>query len=122
MFATEPVLSPTPTHVIRAKRSYSSHWPLDNKELTAGSGVYDTDCICPPSAPDNTNLFANTFGIEFDDGSDSLVWPVSAFGFVSAFGLDREIIYSLYHPANFSHIDSNNPQRKSSAFLSALTN
>ena len=97
------------------------HRPLENEELTAGSGVYDTDCICPPFAPDNTHLFANTFGIEFDDGSDCLVWHVSAFEFVLDFGLDKEIIYSLSHPANFSLVDSGIPQRTSSALLFALT-
>ena len=71
MAATDPIPSPTPTHVICAKRSYNLHRPLENKELTAGSGVYDTGCICPPVTPDIPNLLANTFGIEFDDGSNA---------------------------------------------------
>ena len=46
---------------------------------------------------------------------------MSAFEFVSAFGLDKEIIYSLSHPANFSLVDSGIPQRTSSSLLSTLT-
>ena len=94
---------------------------MDNNEITAGSGVYNTDCLCPTFGPDNPNLFSNTFGIEFEDDNDHLVWPMSAFEFVSAFGLDKEMTYSLSHPANFSLMDSGVPQRTSIAILSALT-
>ena len=92
IIASDPVPSPTPTHAICALCPSSLHWHLNIKELTAGSGIYDTDCICPPFAPDNPNLFATTFGIEFNAGSNCLVRPVSAFEFVSAFGLKKKLL------------------------------
>ena len=83
--------------------------------------MYNTDCLCPAFAPDKINLFSNTFGIEFEVDNERLVRPVSAFEFVSAFGLHKEIIYSLPHPANLLLIDSGIPQRTSADLLSALT-
>ena len=121
MIASDPVPGPTPTRALRAKRSYNLHRPLDNNEITTGSGVYDSDYLCPTFGPDNSNLFSNTFGVEFTDNNETFVRPLSAFEFVSAFGLDKEITYSLSHPANFSLMDSGVPQRTSIAILSALT-
>ena len=46
---------------------------------------------------------------------------MSGFEFVSTFGLDKEISYSLSHPANFSLVDSGIPQCTSIVLLSALT-
>ena len=109
MISSDPVPEPTPTHISRAQRSYNLNRPLDNPEITAGSGVYSTDGLCPTFAPNNPNLFSNTFGIEFDLDTEWLVRALSAYEFVSAFGLDKEITYSLSHPTNFLLTDSGIP-------------
>ena len=54
-------------------------------------------------------FFANTFDIKFDDSSDRLIWPVFVFEFISVFGLDSKIVYSLSHPADFSLTDNGIP-------------
>ena len=38
----------------------------DNSNITCGCGVYHTSGLAPPLDGENTNMFARSFGIEFE--------------------------------------------------------
>ena len=65
--ASNPTSSETPINLYRAKRIYRIHRHDDNKPISAGAGVYDTSGLCPPFCATNSDLFASTFGVEFDN-------------------------------------------------------
>ena len=93
---------------------------MDDKGVSAGSGVYCQSGLCPPFCPSNSNTFASTFGIEFDCEGDRFVWPVSAFEVASCHKLDKDVTHSLTHPENFCLIDCGIPRATSRLFLGAI--
>ena len=115
--ATDPVSTITHTKGRRAKCIYQLHRAMDDKGVSAGSGVYCQSGLCPPFCASNSNAFASTFGIEFDFEGSMFVRPVSAFEVASCHGLDNDVTYSLSHPENFCLIDCGIPRATSILFL-----
>merc|ERR1712051_149585 len=115
----DPVATNTNTKDQRAKCIYQLHRPMDDKGISAGSGVFCNSGLCPPFCASNNNAFASTFGIEFDTEEGKYVRPISAYEVASCFRLDRDVTYSLSHPENFCLIDCGLPRSTSRLFLRA---
>ena len=93
---------------------------MDDKGISAGSGVYCVSGLCPPFCASNNNAFASTFGIEFEADGSKYVRPISAYEVASCFILDKDVTYSLSHPENFCLVDCGIPRSTSRLFLRAL--
>ena len=63
--ATLPIATDATLRAIHSKRLYNIRRSGDDSGITAGSGVYSVDGICPPFTPLNPNIFGSSFGIEF---------------------------------------------------------
>jgi hypothetical protein len=118
----DPVSTITHTKDQRAKCIYQLHRSADDKNISAGSGVYCLTGLCPPFCATNTNVFASTFGIEFVVEEDTYVRPVSAYEYASCLRLDRDLTYSLSHPEFFCLIDCGISKATSRLFLGAILN
>ena len=118
--SSPPTPSATPTQMFRAKRIYQIHRRHDNQLISAGAGVYDTAGLCPPFCATNSNLFASTFGIEFDDESTTLVRPISSYEVTKCYRLHDDLTYVLAHPANFLLLDCAIPTQTSRAFFNQI--
>ena len=119
--ASNPTPSETPTHLYRAQRVYQLHRSNDNVGISAGACVYDTAALCPPFCATNSNMFASTFGIEYNDGPTTFVRPVASYEVAKCYRLHDDLTYVLAHPANFLLLDCGIPLRTSSTFLNAIT-
>ena len=118
--AIDPVSTVTHTKSMRAKYIYQLHCAMDDKGVSAGSGVYCQSGLCPPFYASNGNAFASTFGIEFDFGGSRFVRPVSTFEVASCHRLDKDVTYSLSRPENFCLIDCGIPRATFRLFLGAV--
>jgi len=76
--ATLPIATDASLRTVHAKRIYNIRRTSDTSGITAGSGVYSVDGICPPFSPPNPNLFGSSFGIEFSV-ADSATLPNRTF-------------------------------------------
>ena len=96
------------------------HRHMDEISITAGSGIYDGDGLCPPFSSPNTNMFASTFGIEFVHKSNTFVRPFSTYEYARCFRLDGDLTYALSHAANFSLLHTGVPSRTGRLLLTSI--
>ena len=120
--AMDPVSTMTYTKEQRAKCIYRLYRSADDKNISAGSGVYCLSGLCPSLCATNTNAFASTFEIEFAVEKDMYVRPISAYKCASCLRLDRYLTYSLSHLENVCLIDCGIPKVTSRLFLGAILN
>ena len=116
----DPVPTVSHTKDQRAKCIYHLHRACDDKGVSAGSGVYCLSGLCPPFCASNNNVFASTFGIEFDVDEDKFVRPVSAYEVTSCFKPDKYVTYFLSHPESICLIDCGIPAATSRLFLGTI--
>ena len=119
--ASAPPPPATSMHQYREKRLYLLHRSGDNTHVAAGSGVYDTDGLCPPLCSPNTNIFGGNFGIEFQDDTTTYIRPIASYEIARCYRLHDDVTYALSHPGNHMLLDSAIPRRTSAAFLDVIT-
>jgi len=109
-------------HQYRPIRLYNIHRAMDNRNVEAGSGVYDLDGLCPPLTCPTSNTFCDKFGVEFTVESSTYVRPISPYEFVKCFRLSSDLTYSLSQPANFSLLDCGVPYKTATLLLESVLN
>ncbi len=67
--------------------------------------MYSTDGLCPPFASANSNIFASTFGIKFNQGPETFIRPFSPFEYASCYRHDGDLTYTMSHASNFFLLD-----------------
>ena len=110
----------TSTHKYVSKRIYNLHRQFDNTAITAGSGAYEVDGLCPLFSSTNPNMFAATFGIECETSGTTFVRPISSYEYTKCFRLTNDLTYSLSHPENFGLLTSGIPAKTGRLFLNSV--
>ena len=86
---------------------------IDNSNSTCGCGVYHTSGLASPLDEKNTNVFARSFGIEFEisrDGDTHLaVRPISSYEYTMMFNLTIKISLRLAELDYFHLLDAGIP-------------
>ena len=118
--SSPPVATATPTRQHRAKCTCTLHRNGDDKMVSAGAGVYDISGLCPPFCSSNSNAFASTFGIEFEDDDATFIRPVSAYEVACCFQLSNDLTHVISHPENFCLLDCGVPSITSRVLFDAI--
>ena len=71
--SSEPLGKESPRGASRSKRIYNVHHQNNIHTITAGTGVYSVDRLCPPCGLPNYNIFSCTFGIEDAFGNEAFI-------------------------------------------------
>ena len=82
--------------------------------------MYSRSGLCPPFGLPTSNIFGATLGIEFTDGPDSMIRPLSAYEVTSCFCLSPDLTYSLSHPENNCLLDCGIPSRNAHMLLLSI--
>ena len=93
----------------QSKRIYNLVRHHDYAAMSAGSGVYSLDGLCPPLESPNQNAFWSSFGIEFSLNGAGFIRQISTFEHMRCFQLSDDITHALLYPANYSLCNSGIP-------------
>ena len=112
----------TPTRPYREKCIYKIHRSDKNIGISSGDGVYELSIHCPPFCASNSNVFASTFGVEYEVDGVTLVRPISAYEIACCFRLDNELTYAIYHSSDFFLLDCGVTSHTSAVLLDTILN
>ena len=110
----------TPTRPYREKCIYKIHRSDKNIGISSGDGVYELSIHCPPFCASNSNVFASTFGVEYEADGVTIVRPISVYGIACCFRIDSDLTYAIYHPGNVCLLDCGVPSWTSAVLLDAI--
>ena len=119
-FASDPVTTATSTRPYWGKFIYNIHHSGNNLGFSAAAGVYDIFGICPPFCASNSNVFASTFGVDYEADGVTLVRTISAYEITCCFRIDSDLSYAISHPENVCFLDCSVPSRTFDVLLDAI--
>ena len=83
MVASDPCSEAADKGRTVSKTIYNLHRVGDNNSVTAGTGIYSLEGICPPLCSPSQNIFGCVFDIEIDIDECTIIRQFSAFEMVS---------------------------------------
>ena len=118
--ASDTVTTANPTRPYWDKCIYKIHRSGENLGVYNGAGVYEISGLCPPFCASNSNMFASTFGVEYEADGVALIRPISDYEISCWFHINRDLTYSIAHPEMFYLLDCGIPLRISGVLLDAI--
>ena len=105
----KPLVQAAPSRRQSVVCLYNVHRVSDDPSVSAGTGVFSVDGLCPPLDHPSCNIFDRSFGIEFQTPQRSFVQGILHFEYASCFQIERNIRHGLSHPTNFTLLDCGVP-------------